>query len=112
MEVHPETVVDDFWNRNPDLGPRQEAVTNHFSRNRWQQTDRFLHIAKPVDPEATLRPTSFENVEPLNDHLRLAFKKFWATGTHIAVDETQESRVVLVRSRVGGGRKGGLDQAF
>lgn len=60
-----------------------------------------------MDPEATLRPTSFENVQPLNDHLRLAFKKFWATGTHLAVDETQEWCWYRVESAGFGGARFG-----
>ena len=88
MGVHPETAIEDFWNTNPELGPIHEAVTKHISRNRWQQIDRFLHISKPVAPETTPRPITFENLEPLNEHLRMSFKKYWTAGTHLAVDET------------------------
>ena len=30
----------------------------------------------------------FNKLEPLNDHLRQAFKQYWTPGTHLAVDET------------------------
>ena len=72
MKVHQKTNVEDFWNM---FGPIHEAVMKHISRNRWQQVDRFLHISKPVVSEVTPKPTPFENVEPLNEHLRLSFKK-------------------------------------
>ena len=30
----------------------------------------------------------FEKLEPLNEHLRLLFKKHWISGTHLTVDES------------------------
>ena len=35
-----------------------------------------------------MHQSPFEKLEPLNEHLRHAFKTYWKAGTHLAVDET------------------------
>ena len=93
MGVFPSSEVKEFWNTNPTKGPIHERLREAISLVRWQQIDRFLHISPPPvrsrNPRNSAQTKSpFEKLEPLYDHLRLLNKRFWATGTHLAVDET------------------------
>ena len=89
MGLHPETTRADFWNTDPDKGPIHDRVRQAIALKRWQQLDRFLHISIPHDPtQSSSKETPFDKLEPLNDTLRQLFKKYWKTGTHLAVDET------------------------
>ena len=88
MGLHPESAITDFWNTNPDKGPIHQRVREHISLMRWQQIDRFFHISLPQTPNTPQAETPFDKLEPLNEHLRHLFKKYWTTGTHLAVDES------------------------
>ncbi len=90
MGLHPEAAVADFWNTNPDKGPIHQRVREHIALKRWQQIDRFLHISPPHPQEPSIQQaeTLFDKLEPPNDTLRRLFKKYWKTGTPLAVDET------------------------
>ena len=57
---------------------------DHISLKRWQQIDRFLRISQPTSP----RPTVFDKLNDLSEHLRHAFKQYWNPGTHLTVDES------------------------
>ena len=85
MGLHTESSIPEFWNTDPSKGPIHEQVSKHISLKRWQQIDRFFHISKPKPGH---QETPFAKLEPLSDTLRQAFKKYWKTGTHLAVDET------------------------
>ena len=86
MGLHLESSIKDFWNTNPLNGPIHHPVLNHMSLVRWQQIDRFFHVSKPLKPGQ--KETTFDKLEPLSTHLQEAFKKYWESGTHLAVDET------------------------
>lgn len=86
MGIHIESNIHDFWNTDPLKGPIHDQVLRHISLKRWQQIDRFFHISKPQLPGQ--KEGTFDKLEPLSDTLRQAFKKYWKTGTHLAVDET------------------------
>ena len=91
MGLHHKTAIEDFWNTNPKKGPIHDQVREHIALKRWSQIDRFLHISLPHLPDTNKskpKETLFEKLEPLNDTLRQAFKQYWKTGTHLAVDET------------------------
>ena len=88
MGLHPETARKDYWNTNIDKGPIHERVRQAIGLKRWQQIDRFFRICSPEDPETLPKKTLFEKLEPLSETLRQLFKKYWGTGTHLAVDET------------------------
>ena len=85
MGLHVESSVPEFWNTDPLKGPIHEQVFEHMSLKRWQQIDRYFHISKP---QSGHNETPFIKLEPLSETLRKAFKKYWKTGTHLAVDET------------------------
>ena len=87
MGLHPEKPTKQFWNRDITKGPSHELLWRNISKERWQQIDRFFHIS---DPLQDANKTVFEKLEPLSEHLRQNFKKYWNTGTHLAVDETIE----------------------
>ena len=84
--LHIESSIPEFWNTDPLKGATYEQVLKHISLKRWQQIDRFFHISKPQ--LLGHQETPFAKLEPLSDVLRQAFKKYWKTGTHLAVDET------------------------
>ena len=86
MSLHIESSIPKFWNTDPLKGPIHEQILKHISLRRWQQIDRFFHISKPHLPG--YQETPFLKLEPLSETLRQAFKKYWKTGTHLAVDET------------------------
>ena len=86
MGLHLESSIKDFWNTNPLNGPIHYPVLNCMSLVRWQQIDRFFHVSKPLKPGQ--KETTFDKLEPLSTHLQEAFKKYWKSGTHLAVDET------------------------
>ena len=86
MGLHVESGIKDFWNTNPLNGPIHDQVLKHISLKRWEQIDRFFHISKPLKPGQ--KETTFDKLEPLSAHLREAFKKYWKSGIHLAVDET------------------------
>ena len=89
MGLHIESSIPEFWNIDPIKGPIHEQVLKHISVKRWQQIDRFFHISKPhLGQQLGQQETPFVKLEPLSDTLRQAFKKYWKTGTHLAVDET------------------------
>ena len=88
MGLHVESSISDFWNTNPLKGAVHEQVFKHISLKRWQQIDRFFHVSKPLPPAFSQKESSFDKLKPLSDTLRQAFKKYWKTGTHLAVDET------------------------
>lgn len=52
------------------------------------QIERFFHISPPQERLNPTHQSPFEKLEPLNEQLRQAFKKYWKTGTHLAVDGT------------------------
>ena len=87
MGLHIESSIPEFWNVNPLNGPIHEQVSKHISLTRWQQIDRFFHISEP-HPPGHKQERPFVKLEPLSDTLRQAFKKYWKSGTHLAVDET------------------------
>ena len=83
--------VEDLWNRNPARGPVHDVVFKHIGLNGWEQIDRYFHVSSlhlpaPDDEEAAL--PVFQKLEPLSDHLRQAFKKYWDAGSYLAIDET------------------------
>ena len=84
MGVHPEPDVATYWNTNDDNGPQHRMVTNHISRNRWQQIDRFFHVSAPQVTKTSV----FEKVDWLSEHLRERMKLYWDPGTDLSVDET------------------------
>ncbi len=86
MGLHIESSIPDFWNTDSMKGAVHEQVFKHISLRRWQQIDRFFHVSKPISSGQT--ESTFDKLEPLSDTLRQAFKKYWKTGTHLAVDET------------------------
>ena len=89
MGLHTESSIPEFWNTDPLKGPIHEQVLKHISVKRWQQIDRFFHISKPhLGQQLGQQETPFEKLESLSDTLRQAFKKYWKTGTHLAVDKT------------------------
>lgn len=89
MGLHRETAIEDFWNTNPKNGPIHDEVRKHIGLKRWEQIDRFFHVSLPHLPnEPDEKESLFEKLEPLNESLRQAFKRHWATGTHLAVDES------------------------
>lgn len=75
--------IKDLWNTDATLAGVHDAVRSYISLIRWQQINRFFHISEPKDGKESI----FEKVEPLNDILRHKFKKYWKTGTHLAVDK-------------------------
>ena len=85
MRLHLKSRITEFWNTNPLNGPIHEQVFKHISLKRWQQIDRYFHISKPPQRD---HETPFFKLEPLSEILRIAFKKYWKTGTHLAVDKT------------------------
>ena len=87
MGVHPESSIESYWSTNSTKETIHYAVTKHISCNRWQQIDRFFHISAPRLAIKS-KESTFDKLEPLSEHLREQFKKYWATGTHLAVDET------------------------
>lgn len=87
MGLHYESRITSYWNQDEARGPLHHAVIRHISRDRWEQIDRFFHVSCPPRP-GPFTKTTYERLEPLNDHLRDAFKKYWQPGTHLAVDET------------------------
>ena len=89
MGLHIESSISEFWNMDPLKGPLHEQIFKHISLIRWQQIDRFFHISRPhPGHQLGQRETPFVKLEPLSDQLRQSFKKYWITGTHLAVDET------------------------
>ena len=86
MGLHIESGIKDFWNTDPKKGCIHYQILKHISLKRWQQIDRFFHVSKPLEPGQ--KETTFDKLEPLSTHLREAFKKYWKSGTHLAVDET------------------------
>ena len=86
MGLHLESGITDFWNTDPLNGPIHHQVINHMSLIRWQQIDRFFHVSKPL--QLGQKEPTFDKLEPLSAVLREAFKKYWKSGTHLAVDET------------------------
>ena len=88
MGLHIESSVPEFWNTDPLKGPIHEQVLKHISLKRWQQIDRYLHISKTHPSDHQVKETPFAKLEPLNDTLRQAFKKYWKIGTHLAIDES------------------------
>ena len=86
MGVHHESSLETYWSTNSTEESMHYAVTKHISCNRWQQIDRFFHISPPKQTKS--KESTFEKLEPLSEHLRERFKKYWTTGTHLAVDET------------------------
>ena len=88
MGLHVESSIGDYWNTEPIKGPIHDQVLRHISLKRWQQIDRFFHISKPQQPGQPSNERPFAKLEPLSDTLRQAFKKYWKTGTHLAVDES------------------------
>ena len=86
MGLHVESGIKDFWNTDPLKGCIHYQVLKSMSLKRWQQIDRFFHVSKPLPPGRKV--TTFDKLEPLSAHLREAFKKYWKSGTHLAVDET------------------------
>ena len=83
--MHPESSIESYWSTNSAEDTMHYAVTKHISCNRWQQIDRFFHISAS-DPGSN--ESTFDKLEPLSEHLRVQFKKYWKRGTHLAVDET------------------------
>ena len=88
MGLFPASQIKDFWNTDPLKGPTHTPITSHIGLKRWEQIERYFHISKPQDLNDTTHQSPFEKLEPLNEHLRHLFKKYWSTGTHLAVDET------------------------
>ena len=85
MKLHIESNIPEFWNSDPFKGPIHEQILKHISLKRWQQIDRYFHISKP---QHSGHETPFMKLEPFNEVLRKAFKKFWKPDIHLAVDET------------------------
>ena len=85
--LHIQSTIGEFWNIDALKGPIHDQILKYISLKRWQQIDRFFHISKP-HPPGHKHETLFEKLEPLNNTLRQAFKKYWKPGTHLAVDET------------------------
>ena len=88
MGVHSESSIEAYWSTNSTENSMHFAVTRHISLVRWQQIDRFFHISTPKRLNGQFKESTFEKLEPLSDHLRVQYKKYWTTGTHLAVDET------------------------
>ena len=86
MGLHIESRIEDFWNTDPLRGPIHHQVLKYISLRRWEQIDRFFHVSKPLPPGQ--KETTFSKLEPLSEQLREAFKKYWKSGPHLAVDET------------------------
>ena len=82
MGLHTEACIEDFWNTKPTKAIHL-PVSIHISLKRWQQINRFFHLA----PTSTVQQDVFTKVDDLNEHLRIAFKKYWSTGTHLTIDE-------------------------
>lgn len=95
MGLHPEHEVAEYWNTDPHKGPLHLLVSSNISLVRWQQLDRFFHVAKPkpqqqIQQQAEQiqqKESPFEKVEPLNEELRQKVKQYWNPTTHLAVDE-------------------------
>ena len=86
MGSHQEPAIPDYWNTKQKKGATHEEVRKHIALK------RFLHISPSHPPDYSgPKETPFEKVEPLNETLRTAFKKYWVPGTHLAVDETIQS---------------------
>ena len=88
MGVYRSSDIEDYWNTRAEKGPVHERLRKAIALKRWQQIDRFLYISPPQDPTTPKSETPFDKLEPLNDHLRQSYKRYWATGTHLAVDKT------------------------
>ena len=88
MGLYKSAEIEDFWNTQPEKGPVHERLRKAISLVRWQQIDRFFHISPPQKPGVSHSEKPFDKIEPLNDHLRQLFKRYWATGIYLAVDET------------------------
>ena len=86
MGLHLESRIEDFWNTNSLNRSIHNQVLKHISLRRWEQIDRFFHVSKPLKPGQ--KEAIFDKLEPLSAHLREAFKKYWKSDTHLAVDET------------------------
>lgn len=86
MGLHPKHDVAEYWNTDADEGPIHKPVRKHIRLVRWQQLDRFLHISKPKQGN-TRKESPFDKLEPLNEILRIAVKKYWNPTTDITVDE-------------------------
>ena len=84
MEIHSQSQVSDYWNRDLSKEPLHPLIYDHIALCRWQQIDRFLRISKPTSSS----PTIFEKLEELSEHLRHAFKQYLSIGTHLTVDES------------------------
>ena len=80
--------ITDLWCTNPKKAPQSKQISSHIAQNRWCQIQRYFHISKPQKKTNGAKQSPFEKLEPLDEHLRKMFKKYWRTGTHLAVDET------------------------
>src|SRR6266516_2979732 len=85
MGLVPLPNVNYYWNTDEDC-PTFSFIRRHMSRNRWKLIDRYLRIAKPTKG----KQSPFEKLEPLNSHLQQNFRRYWKTGTHVAVDEAMQ----------------------
>lgn len=83
--MHPEHDVGKYWNTDPLKGPLHLLVSRNISLVRWQQLDRFFHIAKPKSHQQQTqqaeqveqiqqKESPFEKVKPLNKELRAKVK--------------------------------------
>ena len=86
--VHPESSIETYWSTDSTEQSMHLAVTKHISLVPWQQIDRFFHISTPQKLTVKSKHSTFEKLEPLSEHLREQFKKYWTAGTHLTVDET------------------------
>ena len=88
MGIHQEPEVALYWNLKDKDGPYHKMITQHISRNRWQQIDRFFHVAPPPPEDKKDKETVFDKVDWLSEHLRAKMKLYWEPGTDLSVDET------------------------
>ena len=86
MGLHQDIPIVSFWNQDPRGWSEHKEISNHISKNRWQQLDRFFHVSEPYLNGPIETP--FNKLEPLSSDLRLKFRLYWQAGTHLAVDET------------------------
>jgi hypothetical protein len=78
-----------YW----EEGWRQEYVVKAFSRHRFQELQRYFHIAEPT-PAGT-KHTVIDKIKPLYDGCLTTFKAYFIPPRELTVDET----MVLYKGR-------------
>ena len=82
MGLHPDSRIEDFWNTKSTKAIHL-SVSIHISQKRWAQINQFFHLA----PTSKVHRDVFIKADQLSEHLRITFKQYWRTDTHLTVDE-------------------------